>query len=569
MKKIIAVVLAACFAVCTVLSAVCFAVCAEDESTDTMTEREYEERYSMLLGYYRNGEITYDEFVKEVNDLSNEYLNSNSSASEKVVNTINCITNKIGAVVQDYGEAAYQYIADWINDFLDDYEVLETTTNVETYGYNALMITITSNIYRYTYCSYIVVSTDSDGGTKYTTNKNISGTDCYRRTYNSLYDTWTETYNVSRASASTSDTQYKEIKVYGDVRYEDGTQAPTDGDITTTTTSLNFDNVSDQDLVDLINNILEELERQTPDLSTIEGLLRAIYMQTCGINDKMITYDQCNALILSLISSNDENTQDIVNALFEIRDNLKNGGTSDSEDETENEEETDGEDSEEEPPHPDHICGTVYNVKPLDMNWLEKLNTDPSEIKVSYQGNSYFLEPCGCLKLTKDTFLGFGGEDGYYSVDMNYDDYMSIDYDFSNKNIIIDNSKYVDVDFSNYGNMWANLSKSQQNKINSVVELIYKMIEQSVPYSMVTTTLQAFQVVIFNTVSPEDIVLTFDETSINGMTIGGFEVTILSTKFFADEKVSAAMKIVKAFLTVVIGYAWLLSMRKKVTAMMG
>ena len=546
------------------MAALMFAAVLFNINVSALTSQEYEQEILGLLYDLENGYITPEQYEQYENEVTTRFIESNTDSNgvvdtvaENIANTVKSITEGICEAVQKTGDN----FKDWLSDIFDDFETQEEIPTIDLQGNGALIVATKSNGYVYKqYCEYVILEfTDNYPAGEYVPKNTTSAM---------VYTTDGRSWKSTQSSFPIID--YQSVQVYGDVRYENGETAPSTEIPTTSDTVFNIDELSDNELDELLKDILEELERQNPDLSTIEGLLSAIYYQVCGINSKMITYDQCNALIMSLISSNNENAQDIINALFEIREDLKNedSGTSEDENTDEDSGET-GDSSETSDGHPDHICGTVYNVKPLDMNWLVKLTSDPAEVKVEYQGNSYYLESCGCLKLTKDTFLGFGGEDGYYTVDMNYDDYMSIDYDFSNENITIDNSKYVDVDFKNYNTMWLSLSTSQRNKINNIVELIYKMVEQAVPYSMVTTTLQAFQVVIFNTATPEDVVLSFDEANVNGVTIGGFEVTVLSTEFFSNDKVKSAMKIVKAFLTVVIGYSWLLSMRKKVVGMLG
>ena len=55
-------------------------------------------------------------------------------------------------------------------------------------------------------------------------------------------------------------------KFYGDVRYEDGTQAPTD-DTFETITDYDFTQATEKELEDLIKDLLNEFELQMPDLS--------------------------------------------------------------------------------------------------------------------------------------------------------------------------------------------------------------------------------------------------------------------------------------------------------------
>ena len=185
---------------------------------------------------------------------------------------------------------------------------------------------------------------------------------------------------------------------------------------------------------------------------------------------------------------------------------------------------------------------------------LNKIFHDKENLKVQYEGKTYYLEDCGCLKF----------DDKFYNVNMNYDSYALSDYDFSNADIEIDN-KYVNVDFNNYTTLFASFSSSQKKKVNNVIDLISKLISQAVPYSAITGAFVPFETIIFNSAEPEDIVLKFEDTE----NFCGFSATILSVSFFQNPYVSNAMKIVKPLLTILIGYSWLKAMRRKAVSMMG
>ena len=237
MKKIIAIVLAVCVAVCTVLSAVCFAVFADDESTDTMTEREFEVSHLYVLNQFKNGEITFSEYQERSNALIDELYSDNtvgdviSSSAQKVGSTFQGITNKIGAVAETYGEAAYQYVADWINDFLDDYNVTTTTTNFNLNGYGAAMwvdncfngLGGSQYCYDTVYCDYIIVKFNSDGSIYSYNGYTNEGNQSYRIIEVYYYSSPDYSYFGSNHIHSYYESQINAIKLYGDVRYEDGT----------------------------------------------------------------------------------------------------------------------------------------------------------------------------------------------------------------------------------------------------------------------------------------------------------------------------------------------------------
>ena len=106
---------------------------------------------------------------------------------------------------------------------------------------------------------------------------------------------------------------------------------------------------------------------------------------------------------------------------------------------------------------------------------------------------------------------------------------------------------------------------SQKNKLNNIVDLIFKFTSQIVPYTSIVSVLPMVQAIVFNTSTPQDIILKFDGTEY----IPPFEATILSVSFLHNVYVQEALVIVKPFLTIVIGYSWLLIMRKKAVSMIG
>ena len=242
-----------------------------------------------------------------------------------------------------------------------------------------------------------------------------------------------------------------DVTIYGSWKWrESGLQAETDDEFQTIT-DYDFSEAPERELEDLLKKILNEFELQQPDLSSIEGLLNAIYARlgTLDSDNDNELLASLNAAVLALVESNNGNNEALLNELLKFREDLKNG--------------TVGSDSS---AHGHENSGTLYNVIPLDKNWLNKIFHDKENLKVQYEGKTYYLEDCGCLKL----------DDKYYTPNMNYDSYAISDYDFSNDDIIIDNSKYVDVDFKNYTALfWVKaisnknffwLSRSKYNSLN-------------------------------------------------------------------------------------------------------
>ena len=87
------------------------------------------------------------------------------------------------------------------------------------------------------------------------------------------------------------------VQYFGDVRYEDGTKAPTDDEFITGTIKK-FDDMTEKDLEDLLNDFAEEAERQNPDLSSLEGLLNAIYARLGSLDS-----DNDNQLLSEILTA--------------------------------------------------------------------------------------------------------------------------------------------------------------------------------------------------------------------------------------------------------------------------
>ncbi len=529
MKKIIAVMVALMFA------AVLFNI-----NVSAMSKNEYQTRYFDFVGCLERGEMTYEEFEKEVNALTSEYCDSNTdsngvidSVAENVSNTVKTVTTGIGNAISKTGNAVNEIISDIFN----DYETTQTvpTTDMNGYGCKIVHTNIDGSYYVY-YSEYAEIYENGR--------------------VNLFNDTVRELYSnkgvlVGTPATSTNGmafTDYDNCTYYGDIRYSDGTQAPTDDEYVEQPT-YDFSNATDSELDELLKQLMEELKRQTPDLSSLEGLLESIYYRLGELDkdDDNALLSDINKSIIALMSSNNANNEELVSALLEIRDELIN-----SDEETEDSGTSDEESGEtSENNHPNHICGTLYNVKPLDKNWLTKLFTDVTELRVEYQGDKYYLETCGCLLI----------DDKYYSVDMNYDSYTSIDYDLSSTEITFDNDTYVNVDFG----ADLKLTKEQEEKVNSIVTLISKLVGQAIPYEAITSLMPLYEGIIFNVTEPKDIILTVDDFEVFNEKIKGFSVTLLSVDFFRSDN-GEAIEILRNFLQIVIGYAWLVVMRRKVVS---
>lgn len=129
---------------------------------------------------------------------------------------------------------------------------------------------------------------------------------------------------------------------YGDWRYADGGAAD---DKTTPTQSItqgiDTSQMSNEDLYNLLQDMIDKINLQFPDLSTVEGLLRSILSQCKAINNKIANGEKAdysdiqkyiNTAISSLATKNDANTQKLVDELAKLRLATGGGSLSDSDD---------------------------------------------------------------------------------------------------------------------------------------------------------------------------------------------------------------------------------------------
>ncbi len=538
MKKIISLTVA----IIVAFSFLAFPIIVSADDDDKMTTQEYYSSQAYLFTQLKDKKIDYPTYSERSKAVTDKYISDNTiiddigehlrNGAKYASDKIGALGQKIGDTIDKYGNAAYDYLSSLGAGLLDGYTVQNQVPTTDLKGYGALFESWRrEDDLRYRcYCDYISLN----GSTTMLHGKlhyvyYLDGK-ILREEDRDMGDSFVGT------TTSSID------KHYGDVRnHWDGTQAPTD-DTFETITDYDFTQATEKELEDLMKDLLNEFELQMPDLSSIEGLLNAIYARlgTLDSDNDNELLASVNAAVLALVKSNGDNNKALLDELLKFREDLKNG--------------TVGSDSS---AHGHEISGTLYNVIPLDKNWLNKIFHDKENLKVQYEGKTYYLEDCGCLKL----------DDKFYTPNMNYDSYAISDYDFSNDDIIIDNSKYVDVDFKNYTALFASFSSSQKKKFNNIIDLVTKFVEQAVPYSAIKGALIPFETIIFNSAEPKDIIFTFSFHPNQSGIVHSF--AILKTSFFLDPNVSKAISIVKTFSTIVIGYSWLKVMRKKAASMLG
>jgi len=281
---------------------------------------------------FTEGDISYEQFTNRTSEIVGDYMSEYTDRAGLAF--MSEISGKISETVAKYGLDAPAYVSEWIYDIIDDFTETEEVSTTDKNGYST-MISITNQygmIQQFSWNGYIVVYPQDDGTIEYY----CCWADCERHYYyyNAGYEetkTSTASYNATYKSSDYN------ISVYGDVRYEDGSPAPTD-DETATVTKINLDELSDTELEELLEDILEELERQNPDLSNIEGLLEAIYYRLGSLDS-----DNDNELLsqvlvaIQSLEMNGDNSE-LLAILKEIRDSLSddNGSEDDSEEPLDN-----------------------------------------------------------------------------------------------------------------------------------------------------------------------------------------------------------------------------------------
>ena len=425
-----------------------------------------------------------------------------------------------------------------------------TTDNVDTKGYGAIMHIDTANSslpWDNYYCDYIIISV-VDGSIRSAT---FYGS-------NNLH-TWNDVY-TGDASASFKDSltfENRDIlnsignyttKFYGDIRYSDGSSADSIKSPTQSITQgIDTSQLTDQELIDLLQDMINKLNIEFPDLSTIEGLLRAIYNKECGISSQ-ITYStsEINAAILALTNSNAAGSENIVNTLLEIRKELQNGGSSSGGS-------SPGSDPE--------IKGVLYNCYPVEhySNWFTSLFGDTDKMRVIYLNEIYDVNPDGTIYYPKDIT---SADYGKYYINMNYTKDIDIEVNVDDNSV----TNKVDLDFE-YKNLVTivNLSSSKKRLLNSVVDTVEQLISFA-PYQAVTHFMATLQPDIFVTSAPQDITVDINIDTEIGKPLNG-SYTILSADII--DKNAEALSMIKVFTGLLVTYSWLLWMRKKSVSIVG
>ena len=318
MKRLTALAIA----VLIILPIISIRIYAED--TDVMTKQEYYAAQSYLIAKYKDGKISYSEFQQQTQAVTDEFVNSNTIGGElhagalNASNTFNAVAQKIGNTVQKYGDAAREYIDDYVSDFFNSYTKLSDKPTTDLQGRGAGYRIPFSNYgngkidgYEIYLCDYVEIV--DGGGFIYYRFHNV-----HRDVYRLDGSFW---FTHGDSDVLTHEPRDGE-KRYGDWRWaSDGLPAETDDEFETIT-DYDFSQVPERELEELLKKLLNEMELKEPDLSTLEGLLNAIYSRlgTLDSDDDNAMLSAINAAIISLATDTNNNNAELIKALKDLKE---------------------------------------------------------------------------------------------------------------------------------------------------------------------------------------------------------------------------------------------------------
>ena len=298
-----------------------FSVSADDESE--MTNQEYYAAQSYLIAKYKDGKISYSEFQQQSQAVTDEFVSKNTvggvlqSGALNASNNFNAVSQKIGDTVQKYGDSARDYISSFVSGFLNSYTVSNNKPTTDLKDSVAMVKIKNKDGSCYVYYG------NTNGELYY----NISSTtSIYLKTYRDEFygrdGSLIHSHNVNSSISCEYGTR-SDVTIYGSWKWrESGLQAETDDEFQTIT-DYDFSEAPERELEDLLKKILNEFELQQPDLSSIEGLLNAIYARLGTLdsdNDNTLLSQILTAIkALDKIGNSSEKTE-----LEKILEDLKN-----------------------------------------------------------------------------------------------------------------------------------------------------------------------------------------------------------------------------------------------------
>ena len=291
-----------------------------DETEERMTKQEYYAAQSYLIAKYKDGDISYSEFQQQTQAVTDEYITNNTIGGElqagalNASNTFNAVAQKIGNTVQKYGDAAREYIDDYVSDFFNSYTVLSDKPTTDLKGGVAMLKTKNAGTGEYS-----IYYANTSGEVYYVGNAKMLYLSYYRV---EKYDERGRMYYSSNNPSSVGKQYYSSSDfLYGSWKLRsDGSDAPTDDEFETVS-DYDFSQVPERELEELLKKLLNEMELKEPDLSTLEGLLNAIYSRlgTLDSDDDNAMLSAINAAIISLATDTNNNSE-LIEALKELKE---------------------------------------------------------------------------------------------------------------------------------------------------------------------------------------------------------------------------------------------------------
>ena len=269
-----------------------------------------------LINSYSSGEVSFTDFISDLTYVQGKTVTAGLDvAAVKIKQFIDVCNLKFGADSSFGGSehgggssgGSRTPITDIWNDICNKNNVPTETTQTSTMdmqGYGAVIIFPDGYI---DYCQYVIRNVDDINGQiiEIAPRKRVSPSG-YVSTSNS---------DVSFGSNTST------WKYYGDIRWLDGTQAPTDDEFVSGSI-YNYEGLTDKELKELIEELADKIQQEYPDLSTVEGLLNAIYARLGNLDsdDDGAMLSAINAAIISLSADTKNNNAELIKVLNELKE---------------------------------------------------------------------------------------------------------------------------------------------------------------------------------------------------------------------------------------------------------
>lgn len=313
-QKIIVV----CVSVCICISLLVVNVYADDYSGITEIVQNDVDCITSVLNVVKDvlsGEKSVQEGYSAIQAIGNRVVKQN--VKEVLTLPYNSETELNGVTPRDFADKITTNVRKGLRDMGGDItENTITTDNIDTKGAGAVlyMPNVNGREYEIYYMNY---------GEFYYNGSDLyfSTNGMFKRTLKSYGgDPVTSDYLENRTGLASDSFKY-----YGDWRYrEDGSPASDKtSPVQSTFQVIDTSQMSDSDLIELLQDMINKLNIEFPDLSTIEGLLSAIYnrLGTLDSDNDNELLSQILTAIQALQGSGGDNAE-IINSLDDIKNNL-------------------------------------------------------------------------------------------------------------------------------------------------------------------------------------------------------------------------------------------------------